>query len=40
MKIPKAVDAWFSNPQDGDEQKIAAFIEAFNDEEVINLEQE
>ncbi len=40
MKIPKAVDAWFADPQNGDEQKIAAFIEAFNDQEISKLEQE
>jgi hypothetical protein len=39
MKIPKAVDAWFANPQNGDEQKIAAFVEAFNDQEVAKLER-
>ena len=40
MKIPKAVDAWFSNPRDGDEQKLAAMVEAFNDGEITKLEQE
>src|SRR6201992_801165 len=40
MKIPKAVDSWFSNPQNGDEQKIAAFIEDFNDKEIAKFEQE
>ena len=40
MKIPKAVDAWFTNPQNGDEQKIAAFIDDFNDKEIAKLEQE
>jgi len=40
MKIPKAVDAWFANPRDGDEQKIAAFVEDFNDKEISKLEQE
>src|SRR5689334_17451700 len=40
MKIPKSVDAWFADPKDGDEQKIAAFIEDFNDKEIAKLEQE
>ena len=40
MKIPKAVDAWFADPRNGDEQKIAAFIEDFNDKEIAKLEQE
>ena len=40
MKIPKAVDAWFADPKNGDEQKIAAFIEHFNDKEIVKLEQE
>jgi len=40
MKIPKAVDAWFANPQNGDEQKLAGFIRDFNDKEIASLEQE
>ena len=40
MKIPKAVDAWFANPQNGDEQKIAALIEDFNDKVIAKFEQE
>jgi putative SOS response-associated peptidase YedK len=40
MKIPKAVDAWFVDPKNGDEQKIAACIEDFNDKEIAKLEQE
>ncbi len=40
MKIPKAVDAWFARPRNGDEQKIATFIEDFNNKEIAKLEQE
>jgi putative SOS response-associated peptidase YedK len=40
MKIPKSVDAWFANPRDGEEQKIAAFIAEYNNKEVTKLEQE
>ena len=40
MKIPKAVDAWFANPRNGDEQEIANFIEDFNEREATKLQQE
>ena len=40
MKIPKAVDAWFADPKNGDEQKVAAFIEDFNDREATKFQQE
>ena len=36
----KAVDTWFTDPQNGEEHRIAAFIEAFNAQEIAKLEQE
>lgn len=40
MKIPKAVDAWFTSDGNGDQAKLAALIEDFNDGEIVKLEQE
>jgi hypothetical protein len=40
MKIPKAVDAWFTADENGDQAKLAAMIEVFNDCEIVKLEQE
>ena len=40
MKIPKAIDAWFADPQSADQREVAAFIEDFNNNEVAKLERE
>ena len=40
MKIPKAVDAWFTRDGNGDQAKIADMIETFNEKEIAKLEQE
>src|ERR1700722_14235999 len=40
MKIPKAVDAWFTRDDNGDQAKIADMIETFNEREIAKLEQE
>jgi putative SOS response-associated peptidase YedK len=38
LKIPKAVDAWFSNPKTDDEHKIAQMIREFDAAQVTKLE--
>ena len=40
MKIPKAVDAWFTRDGNDDQAKIADMIETFNEREIAKLEQE
>lgn len=40
MKIPKAVDAWFTREGNGDQAKIADMIETFNEKDIASLEQE
>lgn len=40
LKIPKAMDAPFSDPQTNDERRIKALIEKFNAEQVTTLEQD
>jgi hypothetical protein len=40
MKIPKAVDAWFTPDGNGDQAKIADMVETFNDKEAAKFEQE
>ncbi len=40
MKIPKAVDAWFTRDGNGDQAKIADMIETFNEKDASKFEQE
>ena len=40
MKIPKAVDAWFTRDGNGDQAKIADMIETFNEKQIAKFEQE
>src|ERR1700752_1619747 len=40
IKIPKAMDAAFADPQTDDERTIKAMIDAFDTEQATNLEQE
>src|ERR1700689_19872 len=40
MKIPKAVDAWFTRDGNGDQAKIADMIEMFNEKEAAKFQQE
>jgi hypothetical protein len=40
IKIPKAMDAAFANPETDDEREIKAMIDAFDAQQATNLEQE